>query len=170
MNARAQIAGADRLPGKINYFVGNDPRKWQGRDPELPEGGVWQHHPGVDLVYYGNQRQLEYDFVVSPGADPRRITLEFDGAGLPTLGDSGDLVLRPEAGELRMRAPSHLSVPRRSPAGGPIIVVQQTGRVGASRGAITRSTSRGRSVIDPVLAYSTFLGGSGLDRGFQPSP
>ena len=68
------------------------------------------------------------DFVVSPGADPRRITLEFDGAGLPTLGDSGDLVLRPEAGELRMRRPRIYQF--RDGAQQPIIVVQQTGRVG----------------------------------------
>jgi hypothetical protein len=71
-----KIVGMDELPGKSNYFIGNDPKKWRTNVPNYAKVRYASVYPGVDLVYYGNQGQLEYDFVVSPGADPEAITLQ----------------------------------------------------------------------------------------------
>jgi len=74
--------GAEELPGKTNYFIGNDPKKWRTNVPTYAQVRYHDVYPGVDLVYYGNQGgQLEYDFVVAPGADPSAIALDV-GAGL----------------------------------------------------------------------------------------
>jgi len=66
----------DELPGKSNYFIGNDPKKWRTNVPNYAKVKYANVYPGVDVVYYGNQGQLEYDFVVQPGADPRQIVLD----------------------------------------------------------------------------------------------
>jgi hypothetical protein len=84
-NTDAAVTGADELPGKSNYFIGNDPRKWRTNVPNYAKVKYAGVYPGVDLVYYGNQSgQLEYDFVVAPGADPNLIRLEV-GAGGPQV-------------------------------------------------------------------------------------
>jgi hypothetical protein len=104
-NAAARGTGLDRQAGTSNYLLGNDPSRWRtgianyGR-VEYP--GVY---PGIDLVYYGNQRQLEYDFVVAPGADPRVITLAFEGAESLGLDGTGNLVLHTNAGDVVEQAP-----------------------------------------------------------------
>ena len=80
-NAYAAVAGADELPGKVNYLLGNDPQKWRTNVPTYAKVKYSNVYPGIDLVYYGNQGgQLEYDFVVAPGADPRANRLEIVGA------------------------------------------------------------------------------------------
>ena len=88
-----------------NYLLGNDPSQWHTSVPNY--GGVKYQgvYPGIDLVYYGNQRQLEYDFVVSPGADPRRIRLGFQGADKLEVDAQGDLVLHTATGVIRQRKP-----------------------------------------------------------------
>jgi hypothetical protein len=94
-NAKATVTGAEELPGKSNYFIGNDPKKWRTNVSSYARVKYEGVYPGVDLVYYGNQRQLEYDFVVAPGADPNRIRLSFAGAeGMRVDAASGDLVHR----------------------------------------------------------------------------
>jgi len=76
-NANAAVTGAGELPGKTNYFLGNDPKKWRTNVPTYAQVKYQGVYPGVDLVYYGNQGgQLEYDFVVAPGADPSAIVLD----------------------------------------------------------------------------------------------
>src|SRR4029077_8942352 len=70
-NANAQVTGGDPLPGKINYYVGNDPSRWRIGVRQFGRVTYRSIYPGVDLTYYGNQQQLESDFVVAPGADPR---------------------------------------------------------------------------------------------------
>src|SRR5437660_11479136 len=77
-NQAANVTALDELPGKTNYFVGNDPKKWRTDVPTYGKVKYEGVYPGVDLVYYGNQRQLEYDFVVAPGADPKAITLAIE--------------------------------------------------------------------------------------------
>src|SRR5882762_8906488 len=69
----AEVKGLERLPGKSNYFIGNDPRKWRPGVAEYCRVRYSEIYPGVDLVYYGNQRELEYDFILAPGADPQQI-------------------------------------------------------------------------------------------------
>jgi len=88
-----QVEGMERLPGKSNYFVGNDPAKWRTNVPNYAKVTYRNAYPGIDLVYYGNQRQLEFDFQIAPGADPNLIQIEFDGADSMELDRDGNLVL-----------------------------------------------------------------------------
>jgi len=74
-NPGAKVTGLEELPGKSNYFIGNDPKKWRTNVPNYAKVKYANVYPGVDLVYYGNQGKLEYDFVVQPGADARSIQL-----------------------------------------------------------------------------------------------
>ena len=79
-NPKASPVGLAPQPGVVSYFIGNDPKKWRSGIPTYGKVKYPQVYPGVDLVFYGNQRQLEYDFVVAPGADPSRIAWRIDGA------------------------------------------------------------------------------------------
>ena len=103
-NSGARISGAQTLPGTVNYFMGNDPSQWTKGVTTFREVDDQQAYPGIDLVYYGTQRQLEYDFLVTPGADPKQIALEFSGAK-PTLSPGGDLVLTLDGAPLTFRKP-----------------------------------------------------------------
>jgi len=95
-----QVTGADQLPGTANYFIGSDPEKWHSQVPTYAKVKYSGVYPGVDLVYYGNQRQLEYDFVVAPHADPDSIRLHFARAKKISLNANGDLaVAAAEAGK-----------------------------------------------------------------------
>ena len=100
-NRDARVSGADALPGSANYFMGSDPNKWVHGVSTFGRVNYQQIYPGIDLVYYGTERQLEYDFVVAPGADPKQIGLEFADAR-PTLGPDG-------------KFDAHASMARRSP-------------------------------------------------------
>src|SRR5437660_1107519 len=94
-NSRAEIVGEGELPGKVNYFIGNDPAKW--RTGISTYSGVRYRgiYSGIDLLYYGNQRQIEYDFLVGPGANPKDIELSMTGADDCRVDvATGDLVLR----------------------------------------------------------------------------
>ena len=91
-NPESQAAGHDALPGKSNYFIGNDPAKWRTNIPAYAKVKFEGVYPGVDLVYYGNQGQLEYDFVVAPGADPRLVTLAIEGAAPAVVGKLVEVV------------------------------------------------------------------------------
>jgi hypothetical protein len=155
----ASIAGTDKLPGKSNYFIGNDPAKWQHDIPQFSRVRYQDVYPGVDLVYYGHQGQLEYDFEVAPGADPGKIALRFPGHRRPGLDENGDLILAASGGEVRLKAPRiyqpAASGTQQDVAGH--FVVRGDGQVGFEVGAYDRSRML---VIDPVLAYSTYLGGA----------
>src|SRR6266568_1543652 len=85
-NPAPQVVGLEELPGKSNYFIGNDPHKWRTNVPTYARVKYESVYPGVDLVYYGNQGQLEYDFVVQPGADPSRIALDVGASLVPARG------------------------------------------------------------------------------------
>src|ERR1700733_14958625 len=102
---RAIISGMEQLPGKANYFIGSDPAKWRCKVPTYGKVSYKAVYPGVDLVYYGNQRQLEYDFVVAPRADPSRIKLRFTGAARMEL-DDGDLIVRTSHGRVVFDRPA----------------------------------------------------------------
>src|SRR5438094_10478985 len=104
-NPTPSVTGVEELPGRSNYFVGNDPKKWRANIPTYAKVEYGEVYPGVNLVYHGNQRQLEYDFVVSPGADPKAITLAFEGVEGVAIDALGDLVLRAGGSEVRMRKP-----------------------------------------------------------------
>ena len=104
-NPAAAVAGAERLPGKSNYLIGNDPAKWHRDIPQFARVRYQGVYPGVDLVYYGNQGQLEYDFEVAPGTDPAQIALDFQGPEKTTLDASGNLILASSGGEIELKAP-----------------------------------------------------------------
>jgi hypothetical protein len=162
-NATAQARGLDALPGTSNYFVGNDPQLWQSGITNYAQVEYANVYPGVDLLYYGNQRQLEYDFVVAPGASPGAIRLAFQGADGVTLDSAGNLVLHTAGGDVVQHAPilyQENDGVRRAVSGR--FVLQGDGQVGFEVGAYDASRPL---VIDPVLSYSTYLGGSGDDQG-----
>src|SRR5258706_8642790 len=99
------VSGLEEQPGKANYFVGGDRSKWFTNVPTYSKVRYQNVYPGIDLVYYGNQRQLEYDFVVAPGADPNKIVLGFKGADRLEIDSQGDLVLHAAGGDIRQRKP-----------------------------------------------------------------
>ena len=163
-NPQSQAAGHDELPGKSNYFIGNDPAKWRTNIPTYAKVKYEGVYPGVDLVYYGNQGQLEYDFVVAPGADPRLVTLAFEGARDVHIDARGELVLGVEGGEVRQHKPvvyQEVAGVKQEVAGR--YVMKGTRQVGFRVAAYDPSRPL---IIDPVLVYSTYLGGSGNDVGF----
>jgi hypothetical protein len=163
-NANPQVGGSDALPGKSNYLIGNDPDKWHRNVPQYARVRYSQIYPGVDLVYYGNQGQLEYDFQIGPGADPNSVQLSFEGARDLRL-DADDLVLETVDGSLRLEAPRVYqgTGSTRKQIDGRFVVLARD-RVGFEVGDYDRSQTL---VIDPVLSYSTYLGGTGTE--FMPS-
>jgi hypothetical protein len=161
---KPRVSGLGELPGKANYFIGNDPAKWRTNVPTYAKVHYRGVYPGIDLVYYGNQRQLEYDFVVAPGADPERIVLGFQGAERLEIDAKGELVLHAAGGAIRQRKPviyQEIDGVRREIEGG--YVLKGATRVGFQVAAYDLSRPL---IIDPVLVYSTYLGGSGGDQGF----
>ena len=154
----ARPAALDRQPGVSAYFIGNDSSRWL---PEVPHYGRVQYesvYPGIDLVYYGNGSQFEYDFVLHPGADSSRIRLSYHGAERLRIDPaSGDLILTTALGELRQRKP-HVY----QSATGRQIEVPTTYRLNGRQVSFDVARyDRGRPlVIDPVLVYSTYLGGN----------
>lgn len=148
--------GDQLLPGTSNYFIGQDKSHWHTGIPNFARVRYSQIYPGVDVVYYGNQRRLEYDFVVAPGADPAQILLRFQGVDSLAIDASGDLVLRTQGADIRQHKPviyQTIGGVRREIAGRYIQV--DPGQVKFAVGNYDR---RHELVIDPVLAYSTYLG------------
>jgi hypothetical protein len=159
-NPSAAIAGSDQLPGKSNYFIGNDPQKWRTGIPQFAGVHYESVYPGIDLVFYGNQGRLEYDFKVAPGADPSQAELQFDGAAKLEL-SGGDLILPGNDGDVRLQAPRvYQRTGDREQTVEGRFVLRAANRVGFEIGAY----DRGRElVIDPILNYSTYFGGSGSE-------
>jgi hypothetical protein len=156
-------SGRDALPGKVNYFIGSDPAKWRTNVPTYAKVHYREVYPGIDLVYHGNQRQLGYDFVVAPGADPNKIVLDFQGADKLEIDTQGDLVLHTTSGDVRQRKPviyQKIDGVRREIDGG--YAIKDANRIGFELAAYDTSLPL---IIDPVLAYASYLGGSGGDSG-----
>ena len=162
-NPQPQVVGLDRLAGTSNYFIGSDPSQWHTNIANYGQVEYQNLYPGVDLVFYGNQRQLEYDYVVAPGTDPGVIKLAFDGAESMTIDGQGNLVLHTSAGDVLEDAPVvyQESGGVRQPVSGQF-VLEGDGQVGFAVGAYDHTQPL---VIDPVLSYSTYLGGTGYDQG-----
>jgi hypothetical protein len=161
----ATVTGMDELPGRTNYFHGNDPSKWTTNAATFAKVNYRDVLKGIDLVYYGNQGQLEYDFVVSPGADAALINLKFNGArNLHIDKQTGDLVLRAGKEEVRFHKPvayqNDATDSKRLVAAN--YVLDSNNRIGFAVGQYDHSKSL---VIDPTLTYSTYLGGGSNDYG-----
>jgi hypothetical protein len=163
-NRAAKVTSTDQLPGRSNYFIGNDPKKWRSNVPTYAKVKYEEIYSGIDLVYYGNQRQLEYDFVVAPGADLHRIQFGVRGAKSISRDEHGDLVLHMTEGEIRWRKPvvyQEKDGTRQDIDGQYIIKRGQ--RVSFE---VAEYDSKRPLIIDPALAYSTYLGGGGYDIGY----
>ena len=204
-NATATLSGVEELPGKSNYFLGNDPKRWHTNIPNYRKVAARNVYPGIDLVYYGDQRQLEYDFVVAPGADPSgiRFAIETGSLGLETgnsklenrqpapnpesgtpnpgslrIDADGDLVVQLDGGEVRFHKPvvyqeqlavaslqSKVENNRQSVDARyvlrPVNPKSQTENpkfeIAFALGPYNKALPL---VIDPVLSYSTYLGGN----------
>ena len=159
----AAVQGLDQLPGVSNYFIGSDPAKWRTGIPTYGKVKYDGIYSGIDLVYYGNQRQLEFDFIVAPGADPSTIGLAFQGIDDLEIGPQGDLLLKVKGGEVRMHKPlvyQAMEEGRRTIPGE--YVVKDKTQVGFMVAAYDTTKSL---VIDPTLSYSTYLGGSNTEQG-----
>ena len=157
--ATANIAASEPLPGKSNYFRGNDPSRWVRNVPTFARVQYSAVYPGIDLVYYGKQGQLEYDFAVRSGADPNQIRFRLSGAQKVSLGADGSLRLKTPVREVRWNKPviyQEINGQRRNVAGSFKLLADN--RVGFSLGRYDRSRDL---IIDPVLAYATYFGGSG---------
>jgi hypothetical protein len=160
-NPHARVTGLELLPGTTNYFIGDDPSKWRTNVPSYTRVKYEGVYPGIDLVFYGNGGDLEYDFVCAPGADPSRIGLAVEGADRVEIDAVGELVMHTAAGTVRQQAPriyQEAGGGRRDVAGG--YVLRRDGTVGFELASYDTSQVL---VVDPQLVYATYLGGSGFD-------
>ncbi|HYM11191.1 MAG TPA: SBBP repeat-containing protein [Bryobacterales bacterium] len=161
--AGARMEGLERRPGASSYFLGSDPAQWRTGIPSYARVRARGIYAGVDVVYYGDHRQLEYDLVVAPGADWRAIRLAFKGARGLRVDGSGDLVIDVGVGEIRQRRPAvyqEVNGERRTVAGR--YVLQGKREAGFEVGTYDRTRPL---IIDPILRFATFFGGSGDDAG-----
>jgi len=164
-NPSARVRGDGDLPGRTNYLTGNNPANWRTNVPTYSRVRYDEVYPGIDLIYYGQQRELEYDFVVAPGAEPGRIRMSFNTGAAASINANGDLVFNKEAAELRFHKPIAYQI------------VNATRREVAAEFALLagnevafklgRYDRRQPLVIDPVVSYATYLGGLGDDRGYD---
>lgn len=160
-NANAEVSGDNLLPGKSNYLIGNDASKWHRNVPQFARVRYSSVYPGVDLIYYGNQGKLEYDFEVAPGADPKQVALTFQGAQQLSLDGSGNLVVAVNGRDMNLEAPRVYQTVdgEQKPIQGRF-ALRSANQVGFELGNYDRSRAL---VIDPVLTYSTYLGGGGTE-------
>lgn len=162
-NPDPEVVGRRRLPGVVNHLKGSDPARWKRGVPTFAEVAYRGVYPGIDLVYHGDQGQLEHDFVVAPGADPDAIAMRFGGHRSLRVNKAGDLVLDTAAGEVLQSPPR---VYQRAGAAKRLVSSRYEVKDDATVGFALGRYDRDRElVIDPVLAYSTFLGGSNFDEG-----
>ncbi len=160
-NGSEAIEGVGQLPGKSNYFIGNDPRKWRANVPSYSKVKYKNVYSGIDLVYYGNQQELEYDFIVSPGARPGAIGMTFEGMRRMQIDSNGDLLLDTAEGQARHHKPKAYQEVRGARKEIPAAyVINDSQEVSFSLGEYDE---RFDLVIDPVFSYSTFLGGNGSE-------
>jgi Beta-propeller repeat len=166
-NPAIKMSGEKELRGEVNYFIGNVPARWHTNIPTFAKVRLEQVYPGIGLVYYGDQGQLEYDFTVAPGADPNQVEMAFEGADKVTLDERGDLLVRVGGQQLRWRRPRVYEVAggERRDVPGTYRLTSRLGVAGADPTQLISFSVTGYDraqplVIDPDLVYSTYLGGS----------
>ncbi|MSO21919.1 MAG: hypothetical protein EXQ58_01415 [Acidobacteria bacterium] len=162
-NPEMRVKGSDLTPAKSHYFLGNNPRAWRTNVPHYAKAGYEGVYPGIDLVYYGNEGQLEYDYVLAAGVDPAVITLGFQGVDGLAINATGDLLIASASGELCLKKPRAYQWSEGSAR--PVqsaYKIKGEHQIGFEMAAFDPSLPL---VIDPVLTYSTYLGGSEDDRG-----
>lgn len=175
-NPSPTIAGMENLPGIVNYIIGNDPTKWRTKIPTYAKVHYKEAYPGIDLAYYGNQGKLEYDFIVAPGVDPSQIRLAFDGASEIKVTGSGDLLLTTMLGEVTLQKPIVYQLEKdghKTLVTGNYVVLAESAMRQASRSTnqkvsihLAAYDASKPLIIDPVLSWSTYLGGSSNEVGY----
>ena len=164
-NVRLDPVGLDVLPGRSNYLIGNDPRGWRTGIPRYGRVKYENVYPGVDLTFHGRDGRLEYDLAVAPGVDPAIIRLGFQGAGRLRIDDRGNLILPFGRGEVVQRAPflyQDLGGVRSVIPGKYLLKGRAEVGFAVDRAAYDPERPL---VIDPILGYSTYFGGTGFDAG-----
>ena len=164
-NTKAEVEGVDPLPGKSNYFTGNDPARWHANVPTYGKVRYSNIYPGIDLVYYGNQEgRLEHDFVLAPGANPNDIAigLHNDDGAVPD--NNGGLMLHTKAGDLTLRSPLVYQIigGQRKPI--PATYLLANNQIRFQLGIYDRNAPL---VIDPVLKFATLISGSDMDIAYS---
>jgi len=160
-SAEASISGSGALPGKINYLVGNDPAKWRPGISAYSQVRVDNLYPGISLLYYGNQKNLEYDFTIAPGASPEAIQIQFDGADNFSINENGELVIKLAQEEVHQHRPEIYQM-----VNGVRRVIQGGYRLidGSTAGFAVSSYDKALPlIIDPVLSYAGYFGGNRAD-------
>lgn len=164
-NPLARMNGEKKLAGKTNYLIGNRPDRWQTGIANFGQVRVHDIYPEIDLVYYGNQRQLKYDFLVAPGANPEKIQLSFQGVEDIHIDDEGNLVLETVDAEVIQQAPfiyQEIDGQKQAVEGRYVLLADH--QVGFNIAAYDPGKTL---VIDPIISYSTYLGGSGNEQAFS---
>src|SRR3989454_8208235 len=159
-----EVTGLAEQPGRSHYLVGRDPRRWRTGIPHYARVVYREVYPGIAMVFHGDAGRLEYDLLVSPGADLGRVRVGFEGTGDPRLDTNGHLILPLDGGEVVQHAPvvyQEIAGQRRAIKGAYRLVGER--EVGF---AVAPHDETEPLVIDPVLSYSTYLGGSGSESGF----
>ena len=154
----AEGAAADLLPGRSHYLFGGKAEDWLTNIPQASEVRYRAIYPGVDVVYYGNDRRLEYDFVVAPGADPDQIRLRFPALPTPRNGEDGDLLTGDDAFALRLKRPVAYQTLERGRV--EIAADYRIDDSGAARIELGPWDPAEELVIDPILEFSSYLGGA----------
>jgi len=167
-----RVSGGVELRGKANYFLGNDPSQWRTNISTFAKVRYREVYPGTDLVYYGHEGRLEYDFVLAPGADPSLVALDFQGADRVELDEHGDLIAWVAGRPVCWQKPvvyqeiegkrHEIAATYRFQRGSVTCQPEASHQIGFALAAFDRSRPL---VIDPVLIYATYLGGSGSDYG-----
>jgi len=163
-NDKSRVDGENELPGKINYLIGNDPGNWHVNIPTYRKVHYKQIYAGVDLIYYGNRTELEYDFVVSPGGSVKTVKFQLEGADQIAQDDAGNLHLGTKQGQLQLRKPTIYQLTdeggRREVKGGYVLRGNEIGF------KVQSFDHRKALIIDPVLSYSTLLGAGGNEYAY----
>jgi hypothetical protein len=164
-NAQATVQGTDATAGTANYFIGNDPGKWRTGVARYARVSYQNVYPGVNMAFHGSGRELEFDFVLAPGANPAPIGFRFSGNRGMKTDDTGDLIISSAAGNVLLHKP--VAYQQQKGARQPVdarFVLKAANQVTFELGNYDRSREL---VIDPSVsyAYSTYLGGSGDDNG-----
>ncbi len=165
-NPNPQMVGLEEMEYKCNYFIGNDPDEWHTNVPNYHAIVYEEIYEGIDLKYYGNGTQMEYDFIVSPGADPSQVSIQYEGAESIAVNANGELVVETKWGEVVENHPVIYQIDNdsRFEVEGEYILT------GANSFGFTLSSDYDPTlplVIDPVLEYSTYLGGvDGEEYGY----
>jgi hypothetical protein len=159
-NPHSSVIGLDQLEGRTNYLRGRNRTDWKVGASNYRKVKYKQIYKGIDLVYYGNQNQLEYDFIVSPGTDPNLIRIEFEGAEKLTVDERGDLVIKTSAGLIRHHKPEvyQMVAGRRESVAGSYLI--RGDEVSFDIGRYNRNSEL---VIDPFYSFGTYLAGNGND-------